>query len=451
MGVSKKIEHHGRTYESIAEFAKTHDLHQGNTYRRYNESNWTLEECIDPSIRIRPNNRGIKVTIEGVNFKSLTAAAKFYGETRSNVTCRRARGWTDEQAVGVDPPPDIKAQSISREIIFLGGKFPSKRARDAFYGLNKSCIEKRQERGWSDRQAAGLDSKPSKKRNWIERETIDGKAYPKSAKGNFKLYVIKNSINSKEYVGITISPLKARWRGHCRDAFGLNENNKFKNALRKHGKEHFTIELIRNDAKNWPELEEQEKAEIKKRDCFKTGYNSTEGGGMNLSKPITVDGILFASYVSAAEHYEIDQYLFNSRLSADWSPEQAAGIVEPNKPYSYPVKIGDQAHRSLKSASKAQDVKYANVWNRRNNLGWSEEQALGLIAPPESYEKCKAKKIKLEDCEFESQAQMARYLDISPATLTKRKNNGEAYQSIFDHFKNNGGRRKKVQKKSVET
>lgn len=443
MGVSTKIEYGGRIYESVTKFAEAHGLHYGNTIRRY-RSGWTIEECINPSIRIRSNNRGTKVTIEGMNFESLTAAAKFYGETRENVTARFARGWTIEQAVCVEPPPDFRSQSKSIEIKFLGENFPSKTARDKFYGLNKSCIEKRLARGWSERQAAGLDPKPSKKRDWKEREIINGKVYPKGAKGSFKLYVIKNSVNAKEYVGITISPLKARFRGHCREAFGLNENNKFKNALRKYGKEKFKIELLRRDAKSWPELEEQEKAEIKKRDCFKNGYNSNEGGGINSSKSITIDGVVYASHESAAEFFDMGSYLLNSRLRAGWSPEQAVGIALPYKPYSHEIIIGNRTYKSLQKACEGEKKDYKTVWARWFNYGWSLEQAFDLEDPPESYNKYQpGNKIKLKNkMEFESQSKMAEFLGVSSSSITQRTKNGQSYQSIFDHFKNKDSRKR---------
>jgi len=461
MGVSKKIEYDGRIYESITEFVEAHGLHYRNTSRRY-KSGWNLEECINPSIRKRPSSRGSLITVNGKSYASKGEAAYFHGIKQQTFSKRLRSGWTPEQAAGVETPPPREPTNV-KSCSLLGKTFLSKRARNKYFNLGdrtEDLIDTRIENGWSERQAAGLDSPPHRFRNddgtkraggWLAAETIDGKTYPKTAKGNFKLYVIKNSVNSKEYVGITISCLDKRWRGHCREAFGLNENNKFKNALRKHGKENFSIELIRHDAKNWPELEEQEKVEIKKRDCVKNGYNTSGGGGINSSKPITINGVLYASQTSAAESFEIDDYLFNSRLGAGWSPEQAAGLVDPNKPYSREIRIGDKVYPSEKNACESEGKNYKTVWARIHEYGWTIKQAFDLEAPPKSYEKYQSgNKIKLNEDEFASQRKMAEFLDISPTVITERKNNGESFQSIFDHFKNNGGRRRKDKVKSVE-
>ena len=46
--------------------------------------------------------------------------------------------------------------------------------------------------------------------NLASFEEIEGKIYPKAAEGEYKLYLIKNKANDKEYVGITVSSLHQR-------------------------------------------------------------------------------------------------------------------------------------------------------------------------------------------------------------------------------------------------
>lgn len=95
---------------------------------------------------------------------------------------------------------------------------------------------------------------------------------------SYDVYKITNKINNKVYIGITSKGISARWKEHLWNA----EHGcpfKLHNALRKYGKENFTIELI-DFCNSWEELTEKEKFYIAQykstEDEF--GYNLTEGG-----------------------------------------------------------------------------------------------------------------------------------------------------------------------------
>ena len=443
-----KYTYDGAEFHSLKAFAKHHKLHYGNTSRRH-RAGWSLSECINPSLRKRPVKRSSLVTIHGRPFESIKAAGEYYGVTAQNINARKRRGWTVEQAVGISEPP--KNRKYGKPCVFLGKKFINQVSRDVFYSSPRSRIEKRLSRGWTERQAVDLDPKPHRFRDangekraggWKAREAIDGKEYPKASVGEYKLYKIKNSTNNKVYVGITIGPLDARLRGHRRSAIGLNLNNKFHNAMRKYGVENFTIHLIRNDATSFKELGRQEVTEIRSSKSIKNGYNVSEGGDIGTSKPIMIDGVLYASYTSAAEKFGIESYLFNGRIRAGKSPEEAAGIVAPSRPYRYEITVGEKTYPSLIKACDALGLSYKMVWRRINSSGWTERQALGINPPPKNSEKNLRKNINVDGMKFSSQKDMADFLNISAAAVTKRVKAGESYKSIFEHFKNNGGRRR---------
>ena len=91
------------------------------------------------------------------------------------------------------------------------------------------------------------------------------------------IYIIKNSVNSKVYIGQTIRTLKARFKEHCRIKCSVNESNMLiKRAIKKYGKDKFTItELERCDEEL---LDEREIYYISLYDSYNKGYNMTEGG-----------------------------------------------------------------------------------------------------------------------------------------------------------------------------
>ena len=75
-----------------------------------------------------------------------------------------------------------------------------------------------------------------------------------------KIYKITNKINGKIYIGQTVKSLKERFQKHCwgtteKDSYHLNMA--IKKAIRKYGKQNFTIELIEEVEQN--KLDERKK------------------------------------------------------------------------------------------------------------------------------------------------------------------------------------------------
>ena len=87
-------------------------------------------------------------------------------------------------------------------------------------------------------------------------------------------YLITNHINNKQYVGLTTRSLNKRWNDHVGD----NANTVIHKAIKKHGKENFTIQPIASAIGNINNLKELEKQLIEQYDTYLNGYNSTKGG-----------------------------------------------------------------------------------------------------------------------------------------------------------------------------
>lgn len=94
-----------------------------------------------------------------------------------------------------------------------------------------------------------------------------------------KIYKITNKINGKIYIGQTTKTLKERFNAHC---WGVSMNDQYhfnmaiKSAIRKYGKENFTIELI--EEVETDKLNEREVYWISFYDSYNKGYNNTLGG-----------------------------------------------------------------------------------------------------------------------------------------------------------------------------
>lgn len=93
------------------------------------------------------------------------------------------------------------------------------------------------------------------------------------------IYIVRNDINSKVYIGKTLRTIEQRWREHISDAY-CERNRSFKthfhSAIRKYGKEHFNIQILEEVDKDF--LSEREQFWINKYNSYEEGYNSTIGG-----------------------------------------------------------------------------------------------------------------------------------------------------------------------------
>jgi len=86
------------------------------------------------------------------------------------------------------------------------------------------------------------------------------------------VYIITNKVNNKQYVGVTNNSLQERWKSH------LYDRNVISKAIRKYGKENFSIESI-YECETMDEayqLEPEFIVEHKTR--YPNGYNVSSGG-----------------------------------------------------------------------------------------------------------------------------------------------------------------------------
>lgn len=98
----------------------------------------------------------------------------------------------------------------------------------------------------------------------------------KNRKG--KIYIIKNKINDKVYIGQTVMTLNERFKCHLKPSTCKTRGSyKIYNAINKYGAENFYCELLceTSDIKS---LNDLEMYYIDKYDSYENGYNSTRGG-----------------------------------------------------------------------------------------------------------------------------------------------------------------------------
>ena len=119
----------------------------------------------------------------------------------------------------------------------------------------------------------------------------------------YSIYIIRNSVNDKVYIGQTSQSVKERFRQHLQRAEDKERfTYKIYNAMHKYGKDKFYVETLESDIPQ--NLVDQKEIEyIRLFDSFENGYNSTPGGdGKTLSKIEDIEK--FKQLYRAKNHYE---------------------------------------------------------------------------------------------------------------------------------------------------
>lgn len=110
---------------------------------------------------------------------------------------------------------------------------------------------------------------------------------------NGYIYIIKNKINNKVYIGKTKRSVEIRWKQHINSINRKSmQNIHLYRAMNKYGVDKFYVETLKHITSNSEEnltkkLNVLEKRYIKKYDSFKNGYNSTLGGDGGFGRIIS--------------------------------------------------------------------------------------------------------------------------------------------------------------------
>jgi len=103
---------------------------------------------------LKTNNR--KTIINGREFQSLESAARAFKMSRNTLDYRLSKGWTPEEAVGLEPRPSHAKKTPGISIKVQGRKFKTIKDAAKYYGRAYTHIFERLKAGCSIEQALGL-------------------------------------------------------------------------------------------------------------------------------------------------------------------------------------------------------------------------------------------------------------------------------------------------------
>jgi len=191
----------------------------------------------------------------------------------------------------------------------------------------------------------------------------------------YKLYLITNLINYKRYAGITSQTVRGRFIQHC------SQGNLLTNAIKKHGRENFKVDLIAST----DDLELIKKYEIKYIESLnlvdrKIGYNLSLGGDLVNKTQECRDKISKAMKGKAKS----EEHRKKIRANAIINGEKRRGIKRPpfseewknNLSKGHTGKILTESHRANISKALRNSEKFKNAdkgkFFRENNPSKNE-------------------------------------------------------------------------------
>jgi len=405
----------------------------------------------------KPGTNQIPVKFRGKEYSNLADLCRNFGHKPENIRARLARGASLADAIdGVFK----KRKGRFKKFIFKEKKFQSRIDFKKYYGEKWFNVQRRIKRGWTEDQALKLSPPPprfrdhyghARKIKWKKVIIQNGNKVPDHDGEGYKLYLITNLINKKTYVGITIGSLDKRLKSHISQAINKNRKNPLANAIRKYGVGKFKIKLIKKSIK-YDDIQYEEVKEIQKRNSIKKGYNVALGGSLGTSRPIKVNGKLFLSQTEAASNYGIDPAVWSLRVSRlGWTPEEAAELVK-REYQRLELIIKEKKYPSFAAAARqlAPHIPVTTAYRRYHHSGWTIEQALDLADHPDFLHNKVVNPIKIRGKKYPSFAAAARQLAPHiPVTTAYRRyhHSGWTIEQALDlsfgsdlfHRKKNGG------------
>jgi hypothetical protein len=375
-----------RRFASITHAAAAYGLDHRKVRTRLIKLKWRPEQALElvpvPAKKLPSNSKPIVVEHNGSRrrYKSIGEAARAFGVTRALV-CKRWKvfGWPLKEALGIEPHKRRfvgRSQAVS--FTHEGRRYRYKsilEAAKAHGVLHGTVLSRLKPLGWTIQQALELAAPP---------------AHTKECYGY--IYLVTHRASGRQYVGQTLLHISKRWEEHVRSSQDADPTGPhLRCAIKKHGSRAFTIKEIDRTI-SFHDANSKERLWIKNLGTLAPhGCNVNRGGGgINLGRPLTVQGFRYASIAEAARTHDLPPLKVASRLREHkWTVEQALGLEPPPARSGAPIAVDvvidgkQRTFPSIKAASDALCRDYTIVRSRLQSCGWTIDQALDLSPPPE--------------------------------------------------------------------
>ena len=406
---------------------------------------WSMKEALELVQRKSSLRQANSIVYRDKRYPSKSALALAFDQTPGNFVMRLKRKWTFEQALGIEEAPvsKTKGRRVRTTLLTKKGKrvFGTFKEAAEWCGVDRRVAVARIRIGWTLEQA-------------MEQEDPPEQAYA----GYGSIYLVRNLVDGRCYVGQTMQRLQRRWKGHLQSARD-GAKTRLAEAMNEFGADRFVVESL-GVGLNRGDLNRLEAKWITKlKTMWPNGYNSTKGGsgnikgievkykgvvygsytqlagrygldsetlrirlkqGMDLKSAVetknhllyrkcVVAGREFKSHKAAAEHYGLSHQLVHQRMTAGWTLRQALKIDKRKKSKTAPksVSVGGVEFSTLKKAAEHFGLTQGAVGVRKR-LGWTVDEAYGLKKREPKTDYYNAESIIVEGVKYPSLSAAAR-------------------------------------------
>lgn len=435
--ISININGKTKTFSTIKQAAEAYGLEPKLVRARLTKYKWTPEEALGiikrSSKRIAHNRKKVNFSINGLDysFSSITEAARSHGLNEFLVFNRlNSRGWSIEQALELTPPPEHTKKCYG--YIYL---ITNNITNRCYVGQTMRPVNER----WENHIDSALNGQ-TKNNNSLAAAILK---YGVSA-FNVKTIDHANSVdelNSLERYWI--KKLKTKFpTGYNlnRGGSGLNKGNpvtlqgitfpSISAAAREYGfKDKFIADRLRY---GWS---------LEQAFELKPPPESYKFTGKKITLNDSGKELYFHSIAELANHYNLPIARVSQRIvKLKWRPEQAVGLEEPPKwvhpMHAFKLEINGET-RDFKSKNEAAAYFGFKRWEtirKRQQRGWTLEQALGLQPPPKN--KCSPKiievKIKGKKVRYASMTKAAKAHGVCFKRVSARLKLGWSYEEALE-------------------
>ena len=149
----------------------------------------------------------------------------------------------------------------------------------------------------------------------------------------YDIYLIKNNINNKLYIGQTSQGYLVRFKQHLK-LLKPHESQAIHKAIKKYGKENFHVELIET-CHSLEELNKKEEFWINHYNSFNNGYNLRMGGNQSRRPKIKIPKEILNKIIIDYESLSLRQlslkYNFDRVVIKNHLKENGITIMPRNK------------------------------------------------------------------------------------------------------------------------
>ena len=392
---------------------------------------WELLDALTDAVRQvdRP------VTVRGTRYRSVSAACEALGVNYPTVLHRLNRGWSPEQAFGEKRE---KAHPVNARAVRVGNRRYNTMAEAAeAFGLSASVVRTRLAAGWSITRTFKT---PPQRSGPVRAVTVNGKRYRNlqaaaSAHGR-KIETVYSRLDrgwsleralNAPFASSGAKTHAVRFKGRTYESLdaaarALGLSARLLRSLRSRG---FSQEAALTQAS---ERARQLGEQLRRRAAFKAEALEHE----TRSRAVEFNGVRYEGYASLARAYQVPVASLKGRLRLGWTLEQALGLAPAPKLVRplRSVTVAGETFASIAAAARHFGVPWHTARYRLQS-GATPEQAFGL-APFKPRLVNTGKPLTVAGERFASINQACQRFKKSTNLIQRRLATGESPDQAFD-------------------